>query len=184
MRLEIRVAGFGGQGIIRAGLVLAAAACIYGERNAVQTQSYGPESRGGACKSEVVISDEEIDFPKVTEPDVLIVMSQEAYTNYANDVKKGGTLLLDSDLVPKQKDIPNIRVFKVPATKMAEELGKTIVANVVMLGAFSAITSLLDAEAVKKSILSNVPKGAEKLNMDAFEKGYEYGKSLLKERAK
>lgn len=184
MRLEIRVAGFGGQGVIRAGLVLATAACIYGERNAVQTQSYGPESRGGACKSEVVISDEEIDFPKVTEPDVLIVMSQEAYTNYANDVKKGGTLLLDSDLVPKQKDTPNIQVFKVPATKMAEELGKTIVANVVMLGAFSAITSLLDAEAVKKSILSNVPKGAEKLNMDAFEKGYEYGKSLLKERAK
>lgn len=91
---------------------------------------------------------------------------------------------MDSDLVPKQKDTPNIQVFKVPATKMAEELGKTIVANVVILGAFSAITSLLDAEAVKKSILGNVPKGAEKLNMDAFEKGYEYGKSLLKERAK
>ena len=184
MRLEIRVAGFGGQGVIRAGLVLAAAACIYGERNAVQTQSYGPESRGGACKSEVVISDEEIDFPKATEPNVVIVMSQEAYTSYAEDVKKGGFLLLDSDLVPKQKDIPNAKVFKVPATKMAEELGKTIVANVVMLGAFSAITNLTDVDAVKKSILSNVPKGAEKLNMDAFEKGYKYGKSLLKERAK
>jgi 2-oxoglutarate ferredoxin oxidoreductase subunit gamma len=184
MRLEIRVAGFGGQGVIRAGLVLAAAACIYGDKNAVQTQSYGPESRGGACKSEVVISDEEIDFPKVTEPDVVIVMSQEAYTSYAKDVKKGGTLLVDSDLVPKQKDIPNVRAFKVPATKMAEELGKTIVANVVMLGAFSSITNLIDAEAVKKSILSNVPKGAEKLNMDAFEKGYLYGKSLLKERTK
>lgn len=184
MRIEIRVAGFGGQGVIRAGLVLAAAACIYGERNAVQTQSYGPESRGGACKSEVVVSDEEIDFPKVTEPDAVIVMSQEAYTNYAKDVKRGGTLLLDSDLVPKQKDIPDVKVFKVPATKMAEELGKTIVANVVMLGAFTAITNLIDAGAVKKSILSNVPKGAEKLNMDAFEKGYKYGKSLLKERTK
>ena len=184
MRLEIRVAGFGGQGVIRAGLVLAAAACIYGSRNAVQTQSYGPESRGGACKSEVVISDEEIDFPKVTDPDAVIVMSQEAYTSYAEDVKKGGFLLLDSDLVLKEKDIPNVRVFKVPATKMAEELGKTIVANVVMLGAFTAITNLIDAEAVKKSILSNVPKGAEKLNMYAFEKGYLYGKSLLKEKAK
>jgi 2-oxoglutarate ferredoxin oxidoreductase subunit gamma len=183
-RLEIRVAGFGGQGVIRAGLVLAAAACIYGEKNAVQTQSYGPESRGGACKSEVVISDEEIDFPKVIEPNAVIVMSQEAYTSYAGDVKKGGIVLLDSDLVPKQKDIPNVRVFKVPATKIAENLGKTIVANVVMLGAFTAITNLVDAEAVKKSILSNVPKGAEKLNMDAFEKGYLYGKSLLKERAK
>ena len=184
MRLEIRVAGFGGQGVIRAGLVLAAAACLYGDRNAVQTQSYGPESRGGACKSEVVVSDGEIDFPKVTEPDAVIVMSQEAYTNYAEDVKKGGFLLVDSDLVPKQKDIPNVRVFRIPATKLAEELGKTIVANVVMLGAFTSITKLLDAESIKKSILSNVPKGAEKLNMDAFEKGYEYGKSLLKERAK
>ena len=184
MRLEIRVAGFGGQGVIRAGLVLAAAACIYSDKNAVQTQSYGPESRGGACKSEVVISDEEIDFPKVTEPDAVIVMSQEAYTNYADDLKKGGFLLVDSDLVPKQKAIPNVRVFNVPATKMAEELGKTIVANVVMLGALTSITNLIDAEAVKKSILSNVPKGAEKLNMDAFQKGYEYGKSLLKERAK
>jgi 2-oxoglutarate ferredoxin oxidoreductase subunit gamma len=184
LRLEIRVAGFGGQGVIRAGLVLAEAACIYGDRNAVQTQSYGPESRGGACKSEVVVSDEEIDFPKVTEPDAVIVMSQEAYTSYANDVKKSGFLFLDSDLVPKQKDIPGARVFKVPATKMAEELGKTIVANVVMLGAFAAITNLIDAEAVKKSILSNVPKGAEKLNMNAFEKGYDYGKSLLKEKEK
>jgi len=184
MRLEIRIAGFGGQGVIRAGLVLAAATCIYGDKNAVQTQSYGPESRGGACKSEVVISDKEIDFPKVTDPDVVIAMSQEAYTSYADDVKKGGVLLLDSDLVPKQKKISGIRVFKVPATKIAEELGKTIVANVVMLGAFTAITSLIDAEAVKKSILANVPKGAEKLNMDAFEKGYKYGKSLLKEKAK
>jgi 2-oxoglutarate ferredoxin oxidoreductase subunit gamma len=184
MRLEIRVAGFGGQGVIRAGLVLAGAACLYGDRNAVQTQSYGPESRGGACKSEVVISDEDIDFPKVTDPDAVIVMSQEAYTSYAEDVKKDGFLLLDSDLVPKQKNIPNVQVFRVPATKIAEELGKTIVANVVMIGAFIAITNLVDTEAVKKSILSNVPKGAEKLNIDAFERGFEYGKGLLKEKAK
>ncbi|MDH5624239.1 MAG: 2-oxoacid:acceptor oxidoreductase family protein, partial [Candidatus Bathyarchaeota archaeon] len=99
MRLEVRLAGFGGQGIISAGLMLAVAACIYEDRNAVQTRSYGPESRGGACKSEVVISDEKIDFPTVTEPDVLIVMSQEAYNAYVDTVKKGGTLLLDSDLV-------------------------------------------------------------------------------------
>ena len=99
-------------------------------------------------------------------------------------MKKNGFLLLDSDLVPKQKDIPNVRVFKVPATKMAEELGKTIVANVVMLGAFTSITNLIEAEAVKKSILGNVPKSAGKLNLDAFEKGYAYGKSLLKEKAK
>ncbi len=182
MRLEIRVAGFGGQGIIRAGLMLAMAACIHGKRNAVQTQSYGPESRGGACKSEVVISDEEIDFPKVLEPDVLIAMSQEAYNTYVGTVKKGGTILLDPDMIQKQKASPSIRVFRVPTTKIAEELGKTIVANVVMLGAFASITRLMSAETLKKSVLDNVPKGTEKLNLAAFEKGYAYGKRLLKEK--
>lgn len=178
MRLEIRFAGFGGQGIIRSGLILAMAASIYGNRNAVQTQSYGPESRGGSCRSEVVISEEEIDFPKVSEPDVLVVMSLEAYHTYADSVKAGGTIILDPDLIPERKEMPNIQVYEVPATKMAEELGKTIVANVVMLGAFTSITNLIDAEAMKKSILSNIPKGTEKLNLAAFEKGYEYGKML------
>jgi len=180
LRLEIRVAGFGGQGIIRAGLMLATAACIYGDKNAVETQSYGPESRGGACKSEVVISDEEIDFPKVSEPDVLIVTSQEAYNEYVGTLKGGGILLLDSNLVLKQKENLGIRVFEIPATKIAEELGNTIVANVVMLGAFTSITNLVEVEAIKKSILDNIPKKAEKLNIDAFEKGYEYGKALQK----
>ena len=183
MRLEIRVVGFGGQGIIRAGLMLAMAASIYGEKNAVQTQSYGPEARGGACKSEVVISDEEIDFPKVTEPDILVTMSQEAYSRHVDTLKKGGILLLDPDLIPKQKITPNIRVFKVPATKIAEQIGKTIVANVVMLGAFTSITNLVNAEAVKQSILGSIPKGTEKLNLEAFEKGYELGKRLLEEEA-
>jgi len=183
MRLEIRVVGFGGQGIIRAGLMLAMAASIYGEKNAVQTQSYGPEARGGACKSEVIISDEEIDFPKVTEPDILVTMSQEAYSRHVDTLKKGGILLLDPDLIPKQKITPNIRVFKVPATKIAEQLGKTIVANVVMLGAFTSITDLVNAEAVKQSILGSIPKGTEKLNLEAFEKGYELGKRLLEEEA-
>lgn len=182
MRVEIRIAGFGGQGIIRAGLMLAMAACIHGDRNAVQTQSYGPEARGGACKSEVVISDEEIDFPKITEPDVLIALSQEAYKRYARTVKKGGAILLDPDLVQKQKATTDIRVCRVPATRMAEELGKTIVANVVMLGAFASITRLMSAEALKKSVLDNVPKGTEKLNLAAFEKGYDYGERLLKKK--
>jgi len=183
MRLEIRLAGFGGQGIIRAGLMLAMAACIHGDKNAVQTQSYGPESRGGACKSEVVISDEEIDFPKVEEPDVLVVMSQEAYNTYADTVKRGGTLLLDPDMVPKREIETAARVFMVPATKVAEELGKTIVANVVMLGALVAVTDMTSAEAFRNSLLSNIPKGTEELNLAAFEKGYEYGKSSYEEKA-
>jgi len=183
MRKEVRFAGFGGQGIIRAGLMLAMASSIYAGKNAVQTQSYGPESRGGSCKSEVVISDEEIDYPKVDDPDVLVVMSQEAFNTYAKTVKPDGTLILDPDMVPRHEFNGNARVFLVPSTKIAEELGKTIVANVVMLGALVAITDLTSAEAFKNSLLSNIPKGTEKLNLTAFEKGYEYGRKLLEETA-
>jgi len=183
MRKEVRFAGFGGQGIIRAGLMLAMASSIYAGKNAVQTQSYGPESRGGSCKSEVVISDEEIDYPKVDDPDVLVIMSQEAFNTYAKTVKPNGTLILDPDMVPRHEFNGNAHVFLVPSTKMAEELGKTIVANVVMLGALVALTDLTSAEAFKSSLLSNIPKGTEKLNLTAFEKGYEYGKKLLGETA-
>lgn len=179
MRIEIKFAGFGGQGIIKSGIITAMAACIYSGKNAVQTQSYGPESRGGACKSEVVISDEEIDFPKAVEPDILIVMSQHAYNEYAEDVKPGGTLILDPDLIPNEKDLKNTKVFRVPATKIAEELGRKIVANIVMLGAFTAITGILDKNAMKESTKTNVPRGTEELNIKAFEKGYDFGKSLL-----
>ncbi len=183
MRFEVRFAGFGGQGIIRAGLMLAMASSIYDGKNAVQTQSYGPESRGGSCKSEVVISDVEIDYPKVDDPDVLVAMSQEAFNTYAPTLKLGGTLILDPDMVPRHELKENVRVFMVPSTKMAEELGKTIVANVVMLGALIAITDLTTLEAFRNSLLSNIPKGTEKINQAALEKGYEYGKKLLEETA-
>lgn len=178
MRVEVRFAGFGGQGIIKSGIIVAAAASIHAGKNSVQTQSYGPESRGGACKSEVVISEEEIDFPKVVQPDVLILMSQHAYNEYAADVKPSGTVIIDPDMIPTEKNLENATVFRVPATKIAEELGRRIVANIVMLGALVAITRLLDENAVKESIRENIPKGTEELNLTAFEKGYEYGKTL------
>jgi 2-oxoglutarate ferredoxin oxidoreductase subunit gamma len=179
MRVEVRFAGFGGQGIIKSGIIVAAAAALHGGKNAVQTQSYGPESRGGACKSEVVISEEEIDFPKVVEPEVLVVMSQHAYNDYADDLKAGGIIILDPDMIPTERDLKGVKVFRVPATKIADELGRRIVANIVMIGAFVAITNLLDKNAVVESIKTNIPKGTEELNLNAFEKGYEYGKSLL-----
>lgn len=180
MRVEVRFAGFGGQGIIKSGIIVAAAACIHGGKNAVQTQSYGPESRGGACKSEVVISGDEIDFPKVVEPDVVVLMSQHAYNDYAEDVKSGGTMIVDPGMIPREKELKNVQVYRVPATKIAEQLGRRIVANIVMLGAFTAITELLDEEAIKESIKENIPKGTEELNLAAFEKGFEYGKSIKK----
>lgn len=180
MRTEIRFAGFGGQGIIRSGLILSMAACIYSDKNAVQTQSYGPESRGGSCKSEVVIADEEIDFPKVDDPDMVVIMSQEAYYRYVNVAKKGATILIDPNMVTDRNDPQSTKIYDVPATKFAEEIGKTIVANVVMLGALTAIANIVTPEALKKAILRNIPKGTEKLNIAAFEKGYNYGKQLLK----
>jgi 2-oxoglutarate ferredoxin oxidoreductase subunit gamma len=179
VRLEIRFAGFGGQGIIKSGIITAAAACIHGGKDAVQTQSYGPESRGGACKSEVVISEDEIDFPKVVEPDILVLMSQHAYNDYADDVKSGGIIILDPDMIPREKEMKNVKVFRVPATKIAEELGRRIVANIVMLGAFVAITRALDENALRESIRENIPKGTEELNLAAFQKGYDYGKNLV-----
>jgi len=180
MRVEVRFAGFGGQGIIKSGIITAAAACIHSRKNAVQTQSYGPESRGGACKSEVVISEEEIDFPKVVEPDVLIVMSQHAYNEYAENIKPSGIIIMDPDMIPHEKELISVKIFRIPATKIAEELGRKIVANIVMLGAFVVITGILDKNAVKESIKTNIPKGTEELNLTAFEKGYEYAKNLLK----
>ena len=180
MRVEVRFAGFGGQGIIKSGIIMGTAACIYARKNAVQTQSYGPESRGGACKSEVVITEDEIDFPKVIRPDILIAMSQHAYNEYAEDLKSGGTLIMDSHMIPHEKEIGKTLVFRVPATKIAEKIGNRIVANIVMLGAVAAITKLLDKKAIREAIKGNVPRGTEKLNLKAFEKGYEYGKRLLR----
>ncbi|MEM2118654.1 MAG: 2-oxoacid:ferredoxin oxidoreductase subunit gamma [Candidatus Bathyarchaeia archaeon] len=180
MRLEIRFAGFGGQGIIKSGIITAAAASIHEGKNAVQTQSYGPESRGGACKSEVVISEEDIDFPKVVEPDILVLMSQHAYNNYVDDLKPGGTIILDPDMIPHEKELKNAKIYRVPATKMADELGRRIVANIVMLGAFAALTGVLNENALIESIKENIPKGTEELNISAFKKGFEFGKSLLK----
>jgi len=180
VRTEIRFAGFGGQGIIKSGIIVASAASIHGGKNAVQTQSYGPESRGGACKSEVVISEEAVDFPKVTEPDILVAMSQHAYNEYLGDVKQGGIIILDPDMIPHEKEIVNVKVYRVSATKIAEQLGKKIVANIVMLGAFVAITNVLDANMVRESIKENIPKGTEELNLTAFDKGFALGKNLAK----
>jgi 2-oxoglutarate ferredoxin oxidoreductase subunit gamma len=180
MRVEIRFAGFGGQGIIKSGIIVASAAAIHGGKNAVQTQSYGPESRGGACKSEVVISEENIDFPKVVEPDILVLMSQHAYNEYTDNVKTGAIVILDPDMIPHEKGLGNVKVYRIPATRIAEELGRKIVANIAMLGAFAAITEVLSGEAVKESIKENIPKGTEELNLKAFEKGFEFGKNLVK----
>jgi 2-oxoglutarate ferredoxin oxidoreductase subunit gamma len=176
---EIRVAGFGGQGVILSAIVLGKAASIHQGEFATMTQNFGPEARGGACSAQLVLSDKPVLYPYVTRPDVLVVMSQEAYVKFGPELKDRGTLLIERDLV-RVTDIPaETRVYSVPATRLAEELGKRMVLNIVMVGFFTAITQLLDPEAVRKAVADSVPASFRELNLKAFDKGYEYGQSAL-----
>ncbi len=180
-RTEIKLAGFGGQGIVLSGFILGKAISIYDKHNAVLTQSYGPEARGGACSADVVTATEDIDYPEVTIPDIVVIMSQEAFTKFGDDIKKNGTLLIDDGLVKiKAEEIEsNITIFSIPSTRFAEELGRRIVANIVMLGFLTAVTDIASIKAIKKSLLNSVPKGTEELNMSALMKGYKYGMELI-----
>ena len=178
MRTEIRICGFGGQGIILAGIILGKSASLFDGKEAVQTQSYGPEARGGASKCEVVISDTKVDYPKVQSPDILVAMSNEALIKYIVDLKDNGTLIVDpgtTDVEDVREFIEehNINVYEAPATKTAiDEIGLKIVANIVMVGAITKITGVISKEAAIKAIEASVPKGTEEKNINAFEAGY------------
>ncbi|MBC7248763.1 MAG: 2-oxoacid:acceptor oxidoreductase family protein [Anaerolineae bacterium] len=179
-RIEVRIAGFGGQGIIRSGEIVGMAAAIHDGKYATFTQSYGPESRGGACAAQVIISDEPIHYPHLLDPRILVVMSQGAYSKYVPDFNREGVLLVDEDLVELGEEAAGLRVLSIPATRLAEEeLGRRIVANVVMLGFFAAVTDVVSVEALRRAVLESVPKGTEELNSRAFELGYEYGRRLV-----
>ncbi len=176
---EIRIAGFGGQGVILSAIVLGKAASIYQGAFATMTQNFGPEARGGACSAQLILSDSPVLYPYVTRPDILVVMSQEAYTRFVPELKDGGTLIVEQDLVRVSDLNPDIKVYSVPATRIAEELGKRMVLNSVMVGFFTAVTGLLDADAVRKSVADSVPSSFRELNLKAFEKGFEYGPIAL-----
>ena len=183
MREEIRLAGFGGQGIVLSGYILGKAAAIFSDKNATMTQSYGPEARGGACAANVVIEDEMVSHPGITSPDILVFMSQEAYNTYKGDIKKGVKVLYDEDLVKVDKGL-KADFFSIPSLRIAEELGKKIVANIVMLGFFTAVTKMFKKTAMKEAILSSVPSHTKDLNERAFERGYQYGKELTEGKRK
>jgi len=176
---EIRLAGFGGQGIILSGHILGKAAALFEKKEAVFTQSYGPEARGGSCSADVVISDTTIHYPKVGEPDILVLMSQGALNTYGGSIRQNGMMILDADLVKLESEPQGITVYRVPFTRLAERLGKTIVANIVMLGALAALAPVTSYESMKESVLSSIPRGTEELNIAAFDRGYEYGRSLV-----
>ncbi len=177
-RYEMRFSGSGGQGMILAGIIMAEAASIYGSKNASQSQSYGPESRGGASRSEVIISDEEIDYPKATNIDAMLAMTQEACNKYCKDIKDGGILLVDSDEV---KDVPsgNFKVYPFPITSIARsELGKTIAANIIALGMITEITKIVPHEAIEKAALARVPQAFLDLNKKALQIGFDKAKGF------
>ena len=178
---EIRIAGFGGQGVILSAIVLGKAASIYQGAYATMTQNFGPEARGGACSAQLVVSDSPILYPYVTVPDILVVMSQEAYVRFAAELKDGGIMIVEQDLVRVAGLKQGVKVYSIPATRIAEELGKRMVLNSVMVGFFTAITQLLEPDAVRKAVADSVPPSSRELNLKAFEKGLEYGINALTE---
>jgi 2-oxoglutarate ferredoxin oxidoreductase subunit gamma len=176
---EIRIAGFGGQGVILSAMIIGKAASIFEGGHATMTQSFGPESRGGACSAQVILSNIPILYPYVTRPDILIAMSQEAYARFLPELKDDGVLLVEQDLVRISEVGRGIRVLGVPATRLAEELGRRLVLNVVMVGFFAATTGLLDPDALQRAVEDSVPPASRGLNHKAFQKGYEYGTHSL-----
>ncbi len=175
-RFEIVFSGFGGQGIVLAGLIIGKAAAIFDGKEAVFTQSYGPEARGGASSSSVVVDVERVDYPYAENPDLLVVMSQEAYNKRIGMLKPGGTLVYDSDLVKiDERARKASEIYGIPATRIAEEkLGKRIVANIVILGFLARICKVISKESLKKAVLDTVPRKFREVNEKAFELGYSY----------
>jgi 2-oxoglutarate ferredoxin oxidoreductase subunit gamma len=179
-RTEIRVGGLGGQGIILCGSIIGKAASIYAGKHAAMIQAFGPEARGSACSAQVIVSDEAIGYPYVRRPDILVLMSQDACTQFAPQLKPGGLVLFEEELVHTNGNLPaQSRTLGIPATRFAEELGRKLVLNIVMVGFFAGASGLLPYEAVEKAVLDSVPKGTESLNLRALGKGYEFGISKL-----
>jgi 2-oxoglutarate ferredoxin oxidoreductase subunit gamma len=174
MRREIRITGFGGQGVILSGVIVGKAASIYDEKNATMSQAYGPEARGSACSTQVLIDDKEILYPYIRKSDVLVAMSQEGYSKFVGELKADGVLIYDEDLVDPGEVKKGIKVYPIKAQRMAEtDLGRKIVTNIVMLGFFAAVTQAVPKGAMVEAIKTSVPKGTIDLNLKAFDLGYD-----------
>jgi len=178
-RYELRLSGEGGQGMVLAGKILAEAAAIYDEHNATQSQSYGPEARGGACKSDVIIAEGDIDYPKAERIDLLLALTQEALDKYLGELKPGGYLVVDADAVSRIPD-GDWKIVKFPFVRTAREaLGKVVVANIVALGLIVRLSKAVTEAAAEQAILARVPKGTEDLNRRAFRTGLEAAEALV-----
>lgn len=175
-RTEIRVSGLGGQGVILCGTIIGKAAALFDGRHATMIQAFGPEARGSACSAQVTLDDQPVAYPYVRHPDVLIAMSPDAYKLFVPQLKPGGLLLYENELVTPDDRLPaGVRACGVPATRFAEEIGRRLILNIVMTGFFTGATGLLSHESVKKAVLASVPRGTEDMNARAFQRGYDYG---------
>jgi len=173
-RYEIRLSGSGGQGLILMGIILAEAIGVYDGKYVAQTQSYGPEARGGSSKSEIIVSDEEIDYPKAMRLDLLLAMSQRSCDEFYPDLKPDGLLIVDSTFVIQ---VPTQKAFQVPFTRIArEKFKREVVANIIALGALALLSPIVSAKAVESAVLTRVPRGTEKLNRDALRAGMDAAK--------
>ena len=176
---EIKFGGFGGQGVILAGIIVGRAASIYNDKFATLTQSFGPEARGSACSAQVIVSDSRITYPYVTKPEILMAMSQEACNKFLPEASDDATVIIEEDLVKPKDFNPSMNLYGIPATRLAEELGRKMILNIVMVGFFTAVAKLVDYEAVKEAVKASVPPGTESMNLRAYERGYEYGIQLI-----
>jgi 2-oxoglutarate ferredoxin oxidoreductase subunit gamma len=179
---DIRISGFGGQGVIMCASVIGMAASIMEDGFATMTQNFGPEARGGACSAQLILSPTPILYPYVVQPELMVLMSHEAFAKFAKDIKPGGTLIIESELVqPEGITAPGVKVYGIPATRIAEELGKKMVLNIVMVGFFGAISGLLKRESLRKAVEDSVPAAFAELNRKAFDAGWDYGVKHLAE---
>jgi len=176
---EVRLAGLGGQGIILAGIIAAEAAGIHEGKEVVQTQAYGAEARGGFSRSDVVISDKEILYPKASKLDFLLAMSQSAYEENIPSLKKGGVLLVDSTYV---SELSGPKIYAIPFSKIArEKFGRENVANIIALGAITQIFPIISEESMEKAVLNRVPKRFIEMNKKAFKEGVRVSKKTIEE---
>lgn len=172
-RQEIRITGFGGQGVVLSGHIIGHACAVNAGQHATMIQSFGPEARGSACSTTLVVSKDEVLYPYINRPDIFVVMSAEGYDKYRDELKPKGTLIYETDLVqPKLKK--NQPCFGCPSTRIAENLGRTIVQNIVMLGFFAAVTEIVPIDAMREAVRESVPPGTEQLNLRAFDSGVEH----------
>jgi 2-oxoglutarate ferredoxin oxidoreductase subunit gamma len=176
---EVKIGGLGGQGVILGGIIIGKAAALFDGKYSCLTQAFGPEARGSACSAQVVVDQEPILFPYVQRPHIMVTMSQDAFAKFSPELRQGGTLIVEEELVKPQKWPEGAKVFAVPATRIAEELGKKMVLNIVMVGFFTAVTGLVSEQAAREAVKDSVPPATIDLNMKAFDRGFQYGKELV-----